>query len=217
MLHSKVAVGSRLLNVKVGVLSLLGLVGFESMVVSGAAVSIVHVYEAGDASVFPKGSTARTAKVCDPSAKVARVLGGTQAENAPPSMLHSKVAVASGLMNVNMGVALLLGLLGVEVIVVSGAVVSITQVYDAGVGSVLPKLSSVRTLKVCEPSAKGPKLEPEVQAAYAPPSTWHSNEATPEPLPSLPVNEKAGLLLLVGLVGLVVMVVSGADASIVHV
>ena len=43
--------------------------GFAVMVVYGAAVSTVHVYEAGVASVFPAESVARTLNMCEPSAR----------------------------------------------------------------------------------------------------------------------------------------------------
>ena len=46
-------------------------VGFESMVVLGAIVSTVHVYCAGEASVFPAASVARTLKVWLPSERLA--------------------------------------------------------------------------------------------------------------------------------------------------
>ena len=61
--HSNVAVPSADENVKVGVESLDGLVGVESSVVSGAAVSTVQENDAGVESVFPAGSTARTSNV----------------------------------------------------------------------------------------------------------------------------------------------------------
>lgn len=54
---------------------------------------------------------------------------------------------------VNDADVLAVGLVGLDVIVVSGAVMSMSQVYDAGVGSTLPALSMARTSKVCEPSA----------------------------------------------------------------
>ena len=42
--------------------------GSAVIVVSGAIVSTVHVYEAGVASVLPAASVAATRKVCEPSA-----------------------------------------------------------------------------------------------------------------------------------------------------
>jgi hypothetical protein len=41
--------------------------GPEAMVVSGAAVSTVQLYDAGVWSVFPAPSVARTEKVCGPA------------------------------------------------------------------------------------------------------------------------------------------------------
>jgi hypothetical protein len=59
--------------------------------------------------------------------------------------LHSNVAVASGDVNANVAELVLDGFVGFDVIVVSGAVVSIVQVYSAGVASVLPSVSIART------------------------------------------------------------------------
>ena len=46
-----------------------GLVGALSICVSGATVSTVQVKLAGEASVLPAASVARTWKVCEPSAR----------------------------------------------------------------------------------------------------------------------------------------------------
>ena len=59
--------------------------------------------------------------------------------------MHSNVAVASGDVNANVAELVLDGFVGFDVIVVSGAVVSIVQVYSAGVASVLPDVSVART------------------------------------------------------------------------
>jgi hypothetical protein len=74
-----------------------------------------------------------------------------QALNAAPSSAHSNDAPTS---EVKLKSALLdeLGLLGCALIVVSGAVASMTQVKDAGLVSVLPAASLARTVKLCEPS-----------------------------------------------------------------
>ena len=63
MRHSKLEPASFELKANVGVVSLDGLGGVESIVVCGAVVSIVHVWLAGLASVFPAASVARTSKV----------------------------------------------------------------------------------------------------------------------------------------------------------
>ena len=69
--HSKVEAPSVDENVKFALAELEGSVGFESMVVLGATVSTVHVYCAGEASVFPAASVARTLKVWLPSERPA--------------------------------------------------------------------------------------------------------------------------------------------------
>ena len=53
-----------------------------------------------------------------------------------------------------------------------------------------------------------------VQAANAPASIWHWKPARPLPPVSLPVKAKVGELLLLGLVGLAVIVVSGGVVSL---
>ena len=77
-------------------------------------------------------------------------MGDVHAEKAPLSIRHSNVAVVSGLLKSNEGVLSLLGSDGVAVIVVSGAVVSTTQVWESGVASVLPALSMARTSVWCQ-------------------------------------------------------------------
>ena len=66
MRHSKVALASEE-NVKFAVLSLVGPLGPESIVVCGAIVSTVKLRCAGVASGLPRASTARTRKLCGPS------------------------------------------------------------------------------------------------------------------------------------------------------
>ena len=67
--HSKVEPPSVAENSKDGLGLVSGSGGTTSMVVSGAAVSIVHVNCAGEASVFPAWSVARTLNVWLPSAR----------------------------------------------------------------------------------------------------------------------------------------------------
>ena len=64
---------------------------------------------------------------------------------------------------------------GLEVMLVSGSVLSITQVKLAGVGSVLLAASVARTSKVCVPAAKPVKFLGLVQAANAAVSNRHWN------------------------------------------
>ena len=69
-LHSKLATpvpASVPLKPKLAELELVGSYGLLSIVVSGAAVSIVHVNEAGVGSTLPAPSIARTWKVWLPS------------------------------------------------------------------------------------------------------------------------------------------------------
>jgi hypothetical protein len=72
-------------------------------------------------------------------------VGLEQAAKALPSKLHAKVLPALVAVKLKLAPELLVGTGGLEVIVVSGAVVSIVQVKLAGVGSVLPAVSVART------------------------------------------------------------------------
>ena len=77
---------------------------------------------------MPAASTALTEKVWFPSDKKSGdVHGLEQAANAPESMLHSKVPPASVELNVNVGLTLFEGLVGLSTRRVSGDVVSTTQ------------------------------------------------------------------------------------------
>ena len=94
------------------------------IVVSGGVVSTVNARLAGDASVFPAASVARTSKVCAPSASTADVNGVAHEANTPESTRHSNVEPDSVAVNENVGVLSLVAPDGPAVIVVSGGVVS---------------------------------------------------------------------------------------------
>ena len=121
------------------------------MFVCGRAVSTVIVRLAGLASVLPAASVARTSKVCVPSVRDAVVCGDVQAVYAALSTRHSKL-VPDSPENENVGVASLVSPFGPASIVVWGGVVSIVQVWLAGVGSTLSAASMARTWNVCKPS-----------------------------------------------------------------
>ena len=87
----------------------------------GAVRSTMNVALAGEASVPPL-LDARTWKVCEPSASDAVVYGDVHAANAAASTLHSNVAPVDGVaVNAKVGVSSVVGLVGADVIVVSGA------------------------------------------------------------------------------------------------
>jgi hypothetical protein len=77
-----------------------------------------------------------------------------QAAKAAPSRLHSKLESASVEVKLKLGAVEFVGLAGPDVIVVSGAVRSIAQVWLAGVASVFPAGSVARTWKVWLPAVK---------------------------------------------------------------
>ena len=143
------------LKVKDAALLALGSDGLVSIVVSGGVVSIVQLNEAGVGSALPTPSIARTWKVWSPSESPAYSFGLVQAAKLPSSSLHSKLATslpASVPLKLKLAEPLALGSSGLVSIVVLGAVVSIVQVNEAGVGSALPAPSIARTWKVWSPS-----------------------------------------------------------------
>jgi hypothetical protein len=153
--HSKVA-ASFAETSKVGVVSFVGPLGPDPIVVSGGVVSTVNGRLAGVASAFPAASLARTSKVYPPSARAAVVWGDVQDSNAPEPMRHWKLAPGS-LENVNMGVVSFVEPVGPVSIAVSGAVVSgasTVQAKLAGLGSALPAASRACTRSWCGPTAR---------------------------------------------------------------
>jgi hypothetical protein len=77
-----------------------------------------------------------------------------QTTKAAPSSKHWNVDPASLAVNAKLALVLVTVPLGPEVMVVSGGVVSIVQLREAGVESVLPAASVARTRKVCVPFVK---------------------------------------------------------------
>ena len=87
--------------------------------------------------------------------------------------------------------------------------VSIIQVYDAGLGSLLPAVSIARTSNVCKPGGIPETVSGVTQVLYTPPSTRHSNIDPP----SVDANVKVADVEFVALIGCVVIVVSGGVVS----
>ena len=105
----------------------------------------VQVWVAGEGSVFPAGSVARTRRVWVPSVSPVYWRGEVQKVNADPSREHSNVAPVSSAVKVKVAVVSVVGSSGPVATVVWGAVVSTVQVYVAGVRSVFPAGSVART------------------------------------------------------------------------
>src|SRR5205807_7589118 len=103
----------------------------ESMTVSGAVVSTVHVRVAGEASVSA-AVFARTSNTCTPSASALKDFGDEHAPHVPPSRRHSKLALDVGELNANDADAVLTVPLGPLSICVSGGP-SMVQLELAGV------------------------------------------------------------------------------------
>ena len=182
--------------------------------IGGAPVSTVQVCEAGVPSVLPAGSVARTSNVWLPSTRGPTVAGLAHgSQSMPPSRRHSKDEPGSLESNSNDGDALLEGLPGTVVKVVSGAAVSTVQAYEAGVGSVLPAPSIARTSKVWLPSASRPATSGLVHGVQGPASTRHSKAAPG----SSDSNSKVGASSFDGSAGTSTIVVCGATVSTVQV
>ena len=89
----------------------------------GAVLSSCHVQLAGDASVLPARSTARTSSVCGPSTGVvASECGLVQVVHDPPSRRHSKRRAVSLAEKVKVGCAAFVGSPGWVNRFVSGSV-----------------------------------------------------------------------------------------------
>ena len=135
------------LNLNFALVLVVGLDG-PVMVVTGGVVSTVHVLDfAGDLSIFPARSVARTWNVCFPSTKGADVHGLVQNPNTPPSRLHPKVLPSSVEVKEIVAIGFLVKIGGLEVMIVFGIVLSIVQSKLAGVGSAIP-FAIARTLKL---------------------------------------------------------------------
>ncbi len=111
---------------------------------AGGTVSITQPCDAGEASVLPPTSVARTSNVCAPSASAVYERGEVQAVQAPPSRRHSNVEPAWSAENAKSASASLAGVAGAESIVVSGATVS-TSNDRAVAAPTLPAASAART------------------------------------------------------------------------
>jgi hypothetical protein len=202
-------------NANVGVLTPVGPLGPDVIVVSGGVVSTVKALVAGVASVFPAASVARTESVYEPSRRDAGVYGEEHVENVTPSRAHANVEPASLDENVKVGVESAVAPVGPPVIAVSGGVVSpgcTVHEWVAGLGSTFPAVSVARTANVCAP-ATTVYCAGDEQAANAAPSSEHANVASV----SVAVNVKLALPLVVVAGGPDAIAVSGATVSTVNV
>jgi hypothetical protein len=134
-------------NVKVADVRFVVAGGLPVIVVSGAVVSIVHVRLAGLGSTLPAASVALTWKVWLVAARPVYVRPLVQEVNVAVSSAHWKVEPDSVDVNVNVAPVAFVGFVGLPVIVVSGACVSIIHVQVVA-GPVLPAVSIASTANV---------------------------------------------------------------------
>ena len=128
----------------------------EPIVVSGAAVSMVQLWVAGDWSVLPAASVARTRNTWSPAERPVYCLGEVHGKYAPLSIEQANVEPASSAVKSKVALTLLVVAAGAPApIVVCGGVPSLTrQLNLAGVGSTLPSASTARTSNVWSPTAR---------------------------------------------------------------
>ena len=119
--------------------------GAAVIVVLGREVSTVQVAVAGDASVFPAVSVARTWIVCDPCERLESARGLVALVHDPLSSFLWKVTPVSFELKVTEAVVDETLPEGAEIIVVFGTVVSTVQEALAGDASVFPAASVART------------------------------------------------------------------------
>jgi hypothetical protein len=123
-------------------------------VVSGGGSITVQFAAAGESSVFPAASRARAEKLWSPTARSLYPWGEEQADQSPPSRLHSKLEPPSLESKEKLAEVSVVSPSGPLEIEVSGGVVSgggvTVQLWEAGVGSVLPAASRARTEKLWE-------------------------------------------------------------------
>src|SRR5918992_3094833 len=146
--HSKVTFCSPEANRKVADVLWVVAAGLSMMSEPGGVVSTDQLCTAGDRSVLPAASMARTRNSCGAAVSPEYCLGDVHGLYGAPSSEHSKVGPVSSAEKPKLAEVLPLGAPGPESIVVCGAVPSYVQVWVAGVWSTLPVLSIARTESV---------------------------------------------------------------------
>src|SRR5918999_3692131 len=133
----------------------------------------------------------------------------SQPSNRPPSSAHSYSA-ASFDENVNAALVLVVDAFGPETIVVSGRLVSVTQLHSSGVVSRMPSGVTERTSSMCSPSGRAGASYGDEQMKNGPRSMAHSNV---EP-PTVDENWKRAGPLMISASGPTSIVVSGASTTV---
>jgi hypothetical protein len=127
--------------------------GWPLIAVSGAVVSIRHVWTAGLGSTCDALSSVRTRSVCSPSASGPTLCGDRHSVNAAPSSEHSYSTPASFEPKVNRALVFWVSAFGPVTMDVSGGS-STCQSYSAGESSSTPSALRARTASVWSPSRR---------------------------------------------------------------
>jgi hypothetical protein len=187
---------------------------------AGAVTSTVQPRLAGDWSVFPAASVARTWKVWLVSARPVYVFELVQAVKGPPSRLHSKVDEGSSAVKVNDAEVLEVAPSGPVVIVVFGADVSTVTVTAFDAEELLPAASIATAVYVCAPSATpvGALLHaPPPLAVVVPRDAAPSKTSTVAAASAVPERVTFPVLFALPSAGLVIAGAPGGVTSTVHV
>ena len=214
MRHSKVSPDSAALIVRPAEVWLVGLTGrLPTVGAAGATVSTIHVVLVMPLTL-PAASSARSCRVCDPSARPSAVKGDEHGVHEPESSLHSKVVPGSALRFTLTDVALVAPEGAPETSGSPGDAVSTVISRARGVPP-LPAWSTVRTSKVCAPSLRRAAAKGLMHAVKGSPSTLHSYDSSC----AAPVKAHVGVGSLVGPFGPLVMVgiVLGGSARVTQV
>ena len=206
--QTKVAPAVSELKVNAGVVSLLGVAGALSIVVSGSGVSTTQLRVAMS-PVLPALSVARTRMSCGPWSRDVYDTGLAQLEKGARSRLHSVVTGDSSTVKVTVALVCATVPVGPPVIVTVGATVSTTSIRSAR--PVLPAASVARICRRRTPSVRPAKAWGDVHGANAPSSTRQAVSAA-----SLTVKPRVALVVVMEPTGPEVIVTTGATVSTRH-
>jgi len=151
--QSNVAPGLLDAKVNVAVVSSVTAGGRDMIAVDGCRVSTIQLYVAGTGSALPSSSTARTANVWLPSARLESVVGLLHMpKSGVPSSLQNQAAPRLADVKLNVAVVWFVRAAGPEAIAAPGGAVSIVHVTEV-IADTFPAASVAVALNACVPGA----------------------------------------------------------------